>query len=152
MLFYFSSYVQSDEECAYLCVHHGLPHRALPPACLWAKIPPHDSPLHGHRHAAVRDVYQRSPERVSSQAQTCFRFDWPRVPYATSVMKSTAVVKEAIDCFFDTVKFHCASLLNGSWQFCWNLKWHIMSINAGLQIMAACWSSGASISSLTADQ
>lgn len=56
-LSFFSPSVQSDEECAYLCVYHGLPHRALPPACLRATLPPHDSPLHGHGHAPVWDVH-----------------------------------------------------------------------------------------------
>lgn len=52
-----SPFPQPDKECAYLCVHHGLPHRALSSSCLRATLPPHDSPVHGNRHPAVRHVY-----------------------------------------------------------------------------------------------
>uniref|UniRef100_A0A8C8LX12 RING-type domain-containing protein n=1 Tax=Oncorhynchus tshawytscha TaxID=74940 RepID=A0A8C8LX12_ONCTS len=55
---------QPDEECPHLCVHHGLPDRALPPARLRTALPPHDPPLHGDRHAAVWDVHQRHSEGV----------------------------------------------------------------------------------------
>lgn len=60
---------QPDEEGPHLCVHHGLPDRALPPARLRTALPPHDPPLHGDRHAPVWDVHQRRSERVGTVAQ-----------------------------------------------------------------------------------
>lgn len=45
-------------------MHHGLPHHPLPTACVWAKVPPHDPPLHGNGNQAVRHVHRRWPQRL----------------------------------------------------------------------------------------
>lgn len=59
-----SCHFQSKPRSAHLRVHHGLPHHPLPAACVWAKVPPHDPPLHGNGNKAVRHVHRRWPQRL----------------------------------------------------------------------------------------
>ncbi|XP_034002527.1 LON peptidase N-terminal domain and RING finger protein 2-like [Trematomus bernacchii] len=47
-----------------LRVHHGLPHHPLPAARVRAALPPHDPPLHGDGHQAVRHVHRRRAQRL----------------------------------------------------------------------------------------
>lgn len=57
---------QSQQESAYICVHHGLPHRALPSAHLRALLQADDSPMHGGGNQMLRHVSGRQPQRVRS--------------------------------------------------------------------------------------
>lgn len=59
-----SCHLQPKPRSAHLCVHHGLPHHPLPAACVWAKVPPNDPPLHGNGNQAVWHVHRRWPQRL----------------------------------------------------------------------------------------
>lgn len=64
IVMYFPCVLQLEPGSAHLCVHHGLPHHPLSTACIWATLPPHDSPLNGDWYQAVWYVYSRWAERI----------------------------------------------------------------------------------------
>ena len=61
---------QSQQERAYLCLHHGLSHCALPAAHLRALLPPDDPQMHGDWDQAVWDVSGGLPQRVGATLGT----------------------------------------------------------------------------------
>lgn len=65
---FYSCSLQSEQERAYICVHHGLPHCALSSPYLRALLQTDDSQVHGDRNQLLWHVSRRLPQRVSMTA------------------------------------------------------------------------------------